>query len=275
MSNWVDSLNLRPQEKRAIVAIAAVVFVILNLVLVFPHFKDYSQIQKQLKETSLAIATNKAIIAKDVNPVNGLQVQLARLEKQPDGVVTFSKDIQLIQTVTDQARASGFIPTSQGAAAVQHFGPTNLADKFFESQSARIQCQAAEDALVRFLFNLGNDPAMIRVRELDLKPVEPNRYKLNANITLIADYQKTNAPKAVLTATVAPPKPAAQPPAPVPKKAGARSAATNAAPAASRTPPLPAPPAPGRAGAIPMPPVPTVPPVPPVPARPPRTPVGG
>ena len=274
MSSFVDSLNLRPQEKRAIVAIAAVVFVILNLVLVFPHFKDYRQIQKQLKETSLAIATNSAIIAKDVNPVNGLQVQLARLEKQPDGVVTFNKEIQLMQTVTAQARANGVLIMNESGIATSHFGPTNQSDKFFESQSTRIQVQSAEDSLVKFLYDVGNDPAMIRVRELDLKPLDANRYKLNANITLIADYQKTNAPKPVLTATAAPPKAAAQPPAPAPQKAGARTAATNAAPAASRTPPPPAPPAPGRAGAIPMPPVPTVPPAPPVPARPPRTPVG-
>jgi len=270
MSTWVDSLNLRPQEKRAIVAIAVVVFVILNLVLVFPHFKDYRQIQKQLKDTRAAIATNNAVIAKDRDPMDGLQVQLAKLEKQPDGAVAFNKEIQLMQTVTAQARANGVFITTESGVAVSRIGPTNLADKFFESQSIRIQVQAAEDALVKFLFDVGNDPAMIRVRELDLKPLDANRYKLNGNITFIADYQKTNAPKPVLTATVAAPKAAAQAPAPAspaaPPRAGARAPSTNLnpGPANIRPPPPPAPPAPS-----------AVPPMPQLPVRPRRTAPGG
>ena len=139
MNSWVDSLNLRPQEKRAIVAIAVVVFVVLNLVLVFPHFKDYTQIDRQLKDARAAIATNSAVIARDTNATDGLQVQLAKLEKQPDGVVALNKEIQLMQTVTDQARANGVFITTVSGIAVSRIGPTNLADKFFESQSIRVQ----------------------------------------------------------------------------------------------------------------------------------------
>ena len=51
MSTSLDSLNLRPQEKRILVVIAVVVFVVLNLVLVVPRFKDYGKIKEQLKAT--------------------------------------------------------------------------------------------------------------------------------------------------------------------------------------------------------------------------------
>jgi len=276
MSSFVNSLNLRPQEKRAIVAIAVVVFVVLNIVLVIPRFKDYGQVQAQLKNTLLAITNDNVVIAADTNPVHGLQVQLASLEKQPEGVVAI-KDIQLMDTLTAQAKALGVTIMSLSGIASSRIGPTNLSDKFFESQSTRITVQWPEDALVKFLYNVGNDPAMIRVRELDMHPMDNNRYKLNANITLIADYQKTNAPKPVLTATVAAPKPAVKPPAPAPATAAARSAPTNANPgSARRGPPVTnVPPSRGRAGTLTMPPAPPAPPATPAPPAPPAPPASG
>jgi cell division protein FtsL len=281
MSSALDSLNLRPQEKRVIVVIAVVVFVVLNLVLVFPHFKDYGKIEAELKKTRQTIATNNAIIAKDKDPVNGWKKQLEDLEKQQGGVATF-KEIALQETATAQARANGVFIQTVSPLSITHLGSGNQSDKFFESQSIRIVVQSAEDALVKFLYNVGNDPAMIRVWELELRPLDNNRYKLNAAITLTADYQKTAAPAPAPVKTAATAKAAAQLIPPTTPKTGARDASTNANPAtARRGPPPPVPPAPGRAATPPSP----VPPAPGqsaaprgpsvVPPRPPRTPAGG
>ena len=264
MSTLADSLNLRPQEKRVIVVIAVVLFVILNVVLVFPRFKEYSIIQAQLKNTLGAIATNNAVIAKDNDPTtNGWRMQLAALEAQQGGMGA-PKEIQLQQTVTALARASGVPPPETMSPVSQTvIGPGSQSEKFFESQSIRITVHSAEDALVRFLWDMGNDPSMIRVRELDLRPLDNNRYRLNAVITLTADYQKTGQAKPVLTATDAKAKPAAQPPTPAPAKAGVRAASlTNVTqPPARRGPATnPVPPAPGRAVPPPF-------PVPPMPGR--------
>jgi len=268
MSNIADSLNLRPQEKRIIVVIAIIVFVVLNLVLVFPHFKDYGNYRKQLAGTLLAVTNETRIIKLDNQP-GGLREQLDQLQNGMGGSVS-TKAIELQKTITDQA-SGVFIPTIGGVTPT-HIGPESLADKYFESESIRMVVQAAEDPLVKFLYNVGNDPAMIRVRELELHPLDNNRYKLNASITFTADYQRTVVPKkAAPVLTQAAVKTPAKPPTNAPPTNAARSASPNAnpapAPARAATPPPPTPPAPGR---VVTPPARGQTNLPPVPPRPPR-----
>ena len=50
MTNPLDRLNLRPFERRLVVVVAAVLFVVLNAWFVFPHFSDLAQAQKQRAE---------------------------------------------------------------------------------------------------------------------------------------------------------------------------------------------------------------------------------
>ena len=46
MTNPLDRLNLRPFEKRLVVVVAAVLFVVLNAWFVFPHFSDLADAQR-------------------------------------------------------------------------------------------------------------------------------------------------------------------------------------------------------------------------------------
>ena len=176
------------------------------------------------------------------------------------------------KTVTAQLRANGIFPQSQNPVATQRLGPENTqSDKYYETQSERITLQSTEDALVKFLYDVGNDPAMIRVRELVLAPADNNRFKLNATITLIADYQKT-APKSPAGKPVLTEKPAVQAPKPAPQATGARATPTNGsqAPARRGSAPLSGPPSPG-ATPPPARSTPAFPAFPTLPARPSRT----
>jgi hypothetical protein len=270
MSTTLDSLNLRPQEKRVLVGLAVVVFVVLNLVLVVPRFKDYGILKKELAATKDTIDKYNRFIYKDTNSVDGYQKVLKDLSKAPEGKVS-STEIQLEQTVTREAAANGlFIQTIQNVAS-QVIGSSGQSDKFFARQSVRVTIQATEDALVKFLYDVGNDPAMIRVWELQLNPADNNRYKLNATMLLTADYQKevpTNAApvkSASLVKNVTPQGPTnvpAKTAAPAPtnavqktaaRSAGANPTNTNPNPAAVRRgfSPPPAPPAPGQSAAPP------------------------
>jgi len=47
MISYLDRLNLRPFEKRLVVGVAAVLFLVLNSWFVVPHFSDLGQAQKR------------------------------------------------------------------------------------------------------------------------------------------------------------------------------------------------------------------------------------
>jgi hypothetical protein len=196
MSAFIDSLNLRPQEKRLIVGIALAVFVVLNIYFVFPHFKDYAAITREFYTIRTNTTAYKSMIAADDNPNNGFRIQLVKLKQQEgDSSASPYKEIQLVNTIASQARTTGVgIQTADPLPTLRR-GLTNQAAQFFESQSIRISAQAKEVDLINFLYNIGNDPAMIRVRELDLRPFDNNRYQLKCLITLTADYQKTAVTK--------------------------------------------------------------------------------
>ena len=264
MSTTLESLNLRPQEKRVLVAIAVVVFVVLNLVLVVPRFKDYGKLKKDLAATRDSIFRYNDVIRKDTNSEDGYQKVLRDLSKAPEGKVS-TTEIQVEQTGTREAAANGIFIQQITPASFQNIGLSGQSDKFFTRQSVRATLLATEDALVKFLYDVGNDPAMIRVWELQLNPADNNRYKLNASVLLTADYQKevpTNAapvkPAALVKTPQGPTNVPAKAGAPAPtnaaQKAGARAAGTNSTnlnPAAARrgSPAPAAPPAPGQSAA--------------------------
>ena len=69
---------------------------------------------------------------------------------------------------------------------------TRTNDAFFVQQIQNINVTATDEQLVDFLYKLGSDVSMIRVLDLELQP-DPPHQKLNANIRLVASYQR-NAP---------------------------------------------------------------------------------
>jgi len=240
MSAFVDSLNLRPQEKRIIVVIGVIVFVVLNFVFVFPQFKEKARTEAQLRATLQSNATEQVEIALDTNPANGLKKQLVKLQKQEGGDSgRFGGDIQLLKTVTDQARGAGMIVQNWDPVSTSHMGVTNAGSQFFESQSMALKAMSKEENLVKFLYNVGNDPAMIRVRELDLRPGDANRYELSCRITLTADYKKTASTKAVPAKLEAPLVPTAKIPTNTAPRAAARTNVPVKAPPPNALPPKP------------------------------------
>ena len=76
---------------------------------------------------------------------------------------------------------------------------TRTNDAFFVEQIQNINVTATDDELVDFLYKLGSDVSMIRVLDLELQP-DPSRQKLNANIKLVASYQRS-APANLKTTT--------------------------------------------------------------------------
>jgi len=211
MNNFLNQLNLTPQERRIVVVIFLVVIVVLNLLFVWPHFGEWGSINKQLESMRGTIANDNRMIGLDTNPTNGFQVQVKKLSRLEGSSVMenpVDPSIQLGNTIRAQEIKTGVNVSSFGTGRVH----TN---EFFEEISTAIEVQSQEPQLVSFLYNMGMDPAMIRVASLDLQPDERStRYKLKGSITLTANYTK-RPPTAVSASTagkpVSVPRPAAAP----------------------------------------------------------------
>jgi Tfp pilus assembly protein PilO len=228
MSGFLDQLNLTPQERRIVVVIAVVVFVVLNLLLVWPHFKDLGRVQDQLEKTRKTMQDWNKEITRDFDPNNGYRKTLREMERQQGGGIV-NQQVQLQRTISDEAIKTG--------VSVNEIKPVTLArantNEFYEEQSVKITFESQEPQLINFLYNVGNDPAMIRVRELNLKPADANRYRLKGDAVLTANYAKAKPA----------PSPAAAPAGKAPAGAPKAAPAAKPAPGLKAAPvPLPLPP---------------------------------
>jgi len=217
-SSFLDQLNLTPQERRIVVGIAVVVFVVLNLLLVWPHFGDLARVRHDLDDTRKTMMQWNQKIAMDVEPTNGIKTKLMKLQSQQGGGIV-NQQVQLQKSVYDQAMKTG-VNISEYRPVTSTGSSSN---EFYEEQSLKITFECQETQLINFLFNVGNDPAMIRVRELNLRTADANRYALRGDAFLSANYAKQPSKPAPVTKTAPQPAPPGAKPAgadktiPVPK----------------------------------------------------------
>lgn len=220
MSTYLDKLNLRPQERRLVVGIGVVIFIVLNVLMVWPHFGDWSLVRADLDKARNDLFKYEKKIAQAKGP-NGYEAQLRKLEGEGEVVVADEQEIQLFRTVQSKVAANK-VSVSDYGKVTQTSGGQNT-NEFFEEQSIPITVNTGEKELVDFLLDVGSGSSMIRVRDLDLKPADQNRYKLQGRVTLSANYQKKPAVKPAAKPTTPPTKPtataAAKPPTPSAAKA--------------------------------------------------------
>jgi Tfp pilus assembly protein PilO len=174
--------HLRPLERRLAVGVVVVLILVLNFVFIWPHFSDWSQLKARLKNAHDTLASYQATIAQATN----YQAQVKSLEGQGEFVAPEDQAINFMRTIQAQAEASG-VGRANYSRSIMH---TN--DAFFIEQVQNINVVATDQQLVDFLYKLGSGASMIRVRDLELQPDGP-RLNLNANIRLVASYQKNPA----------------------------------------------------------------------------------
>ena len=201
MTSVLDKLNLRPQERRLVVAVAIVVFVVLNLWLVRPIFGEWGRTQQRIKDSNIKLNRFKDGIRRGPFFTN----ELRRLEAAGVFVGSEEQALRFMQEVSSQALLSG--------VTVQNYNPHTTGQRtnaFFEEQTLVITVQTGEKELVDFLYNLGANNSLIRVRSMTLSP-DPARMKLAGGITLVESFQKKAPPRPV-AAAAPPPKPTNPPP---------------------------------------------------------------
>jgi hypothetical protein len=240
MNELFDKLNLKPQERRFVVGVFVVVLIILNQLFVWPYFSEWSKVSKNIKASKDTIIAYQTEILRDTTK-GGYQETLTNLDKSSPALMLREGDVQLQSTILDQAKIFNVAMSGYSSPKVTS---TQTNQSFFEEQSASVNFIAEEKDLIDFLYAVGGDNSMIRVRELKLQPQDNLRYRLSGSVRLTATYQKKPATPAVTVTN----KPTVSKPTLVsaPKKAPTNAApAASSAPAASKkappTPPSPAP----------------------------------
>lgn len=202
--------NLRPFEKRVIVVVAAVLFIVFNAWFVFPHFSDWSQVKRRMANAQKTLALFQTELAQ----TNKYTQEIKKLQSAGLSVPAEDQSIHFQSAILTHAAQTGVNVLTSSRIG------TRTNDQFFLELSQTISTQSTEQQLVDFLYGLGSEDSLIRVRDLGLRP-DPPHYALIGTITLVASYQKkppaksSTPPARAAAATPAPA--AANPPAPSPK----------------------------------------------------------
>jgi type II secretory pathway component PulM len=176
--------QLRPMERRLVVGVAVVLVVVLNAVFIWPHFKDWGALRHRLDQARSDLDRNQKASAQ----IPALTAEVKKFESEGQFVAPEDQGINFMRTIQLQSAQSG-VQLQNTSRQITH---TN--DAFFVEQIENISVLATEEQLVDFLYKLGSGASMIRVRDLELQPDAP-RQRLNANIRLVASFQK-NPPAA-------------------------------------------------------------------------------
>ncbi|MBI2948202.1 MAG: hypothetical protein HYY23_11185 [Verrucomicrobia bacterium] len=196
MSSAFGKLNLRPHERRLLVFVATVVFIVLNIWLVWPRFKDWRQVKADYEQAFAELRRYQ----KEVEQTSRYEAKLRELESLGSNVIPEEQELDLVRTVQNQTRQSGVFVTQQDARPKTSSTKTN---QFFEEQTLSMSIESRNEELVNFLVSLASTNSLIRVQELRLRPDNPvNPMKLMGNATLVSSYQKNPPVKS------APPPPA-------------------------------------------------------------------
>lgn len=183
--------NLRPFEKRVVVGVGAIFFVVLNFLFVLPHFSDLNAMHYRMDEAQRKLAKFQAEIAQTNVYVQGLN----RLQADAANVPSEEQDFQFANAINTQVLRSGVRQSTGSTTKTQ----TN---QFFLEKSQSISVQAPEQQLVDFLYHLGEGSSQIRVRDLSLRP-DPTRQQLVAGVQLVASYQKKPTARPATTSSAA------------------------------------------------------------------------
>ncbi len=175
--------QLRPLERRLAVAVLVAFFLVLNWWFVWPHFSDWGKFRYRMADARRKLVLYRKTIAQATN----YEALVKKMEGEGGAVAPEDQAINFLRTIQSQSARSGVSVVSMSRQMTR----TN---EFFVELTQNINVVADDQELVDFLYKLGSDASMIRVRDLELQP-DPAHQHLDASIRLIASYQKVSADK--------------------------------------------------------------------------------
>ena len=95
--------NLRPFEKRVVVGVAALFFVVLNFLFVFPYFKEWNQIDDRMFQARRKLR----MYSEEVSKTNTYWIKVREMEKAGLEVPPEEQVRHFANTIDSQAGKSG------------------------------------------------------------------------------------------------------------------------------------------------------------------------
>lgn len=193
-----DKLNLRPQERRLVVIVGMIIFVLLNMWFVWPYFDDWGATKSEISASETTLDRYQREIAKKA------QYEARQRELETTGSEMLSSEIELQRIVQSQAAAAGVQLGRQTFVKT----PTGRTNQFFQEGGYSIEFSAGGKEIVDFLVGVAAQNAMIRVREMNLRP-EANQTRLGGTLVFVGNFQQrpaTNAPARKVAAAQPPRK---------------------------------------------------------------------
>lgn len=172
--------QLRPMERRLAVGVIVALILVANYVFIWPYYGQWGNLDRQIQDGRQTLQNYQAAIAKTPE----FQRLLQKYENQGEFVAPEDQAMSLLQTIQTRSAATGVQVVNASSSM------TRTNDVFFLERIQNVSVVGTDAQLVDFLFQLGNDPSMVRVRDLSLQPDGP-RQRLNATIQLVASYQRT------------------------------------------------------------------------------------
>lgn len=175
--------NLRPSERRLVVVVGLVFFVVVNFWFVFPKFGEWDRVDARRWESEQKLQEYE----KEIAMMPSYKKIVNEMEKEGQSVAAEDQSLLFSRTINTHQAQSGVAISSTSKMQTR----TN---QFFVEQSQTVSLQAQEPQLVNFLHSLGSGSSLIRVRDLNVRP-DPSRQQLTANVKLAASYQKKTPAK--------------------------------------------------------------------------------
>jgi hypothetical protein len=169
--------QLRPQERRWLIAIGCVVFITLNYFFIWPQFKAW-----RANSNRMVVATDKiALYRTEIMHQAEYKRKIAQLDTESQNIPQEDQAVHFENYFRDRAVENGVQIQTTSRLSTR-------SDAFTMEQQTTIQVLANEKNLVDFLYSLGSSGSLMRVKAMSLRPLDMNRYQLHADLTIAESY---------------------------------------------------------------------------------------
>ena len=181
MNAFFDSLNLRPGERRLIVFVAIITFVVLNYLFVWPHSQKWEISLKELDDAKAKLVDYQATVAE----LDQTSKNLTDVESGGATLLSDAESEHLLRTIQNETTKHQVNVQRYDGQSVNALGTNNL----FIERVLPIQYINTDDTnLVSLLVSVGSGDSLIRVRDLTIS-TDPSRTKFHGRITFVASYR--------------------------------------------------------------------------------------